>query len=95
MKRMIGALARRGPDGEGVELWPTAVLGRMLPRRAPWWRDRRRFRCRGRGGALPDSVTHSEVLYNFVKPPVHGWALRQHGDRTTAFAYAGIAPASR
>jgi hypothetical protein len=25
-------------------------------------------------GALPDSVTHSEVLHNFVKPPVHGWA---------------------
>jgi glycogen debranching enzyme len=28
-------------------------------------------------GALPDSVTHSEVLYNFVKPPIHGWALSQ------------------
>ena len=28
-------------------------------------------------GALPDSVTHSEILYNFVKPPIHGWALRQ------------------
>lgn len=26
-------------------------------------------------GALPDSVTHSEVLYNFVKPPIHGWAM--------------------
>jgi glycogen debranching enzyme len=26
-------------------------------------------------GALPDSITHSEVLRNFVKPPVHGWAL--------------------
>ncbi|WP_328843648.1 amylo-alpha-1,6-glucosidase [Streptomyces sp. NBC_00258] len=26
-------------------------------------------------GALPDSVTHSEVLFNFVKPPVHGWTL--------------------
>ena len=26
-------------------------------------------------GALPDSVTHSEVLYNFVKPPIHGWAF--------------------
>ena len=26
-------------------------------------------------GALPDSVTHSRVLYNFVKPPVHGWAF--------------------
>ncbi|ONI91870.1 glycogen debranching protein [Saccharothrix sp. ALI-22-I] len=28
-------------------------------------------------GALPDSVTHSEVLHNFVKPPIHGWALGQ------------------
>ncbi len=28
-------------------------------------------------GALPDSITHSEVLYNFVKPPIHGWALQQ------------------
>jgi len=27
-------------------------------------------------GALPDSVTHSEILHNFVKPPIHGWALR-------------------
>lgn len=26
-------------------------------------------------GALPDSVTHSEVLYNFVKPPIHGWVF--------------------
>ncbi|NUS77265.1 MAG: glycogen debranching protein [Streptomyces sp.] len=26
-------------------------------------------------GALPDSVTHSEVLHNFVKPPIHGWAF--------------------
>ncbi|MDG4818758.1 trehalase family glycosidase [Micromonospora sp. WMMD956] len=28
-------------------------------------------------GALPDSVTHSEVLHNYVKPPIHGWALRR------------------
>ncbi|MER5268987.1 glycogen debranching protein [Actinosynnema sp. NPDC002837] len=26
-------------------------------------------------GALPDSVTHAEVLHNFVKPPIHGWAV--------------------
>ncbi|MES4906064.1 MULTISPECIES: trehalase family glycosidase [unclassified Streptomyces] len=26
-------------------------------------------------GALPDSVCHSEILYNYVKPPIHGWAL--------------------
>lgn len=25
--RMIGTLARRGPDGEGIEVWKTAVLG--------------------------------------------------------------------
>ncbi|MER5198605.1 amylo-alpha-1,6-glucosidase [Streptomyces sp. NPDC002755] len=32
-------------------------------------------------GGLPDSVTHSEVLRNFVKPPVHGWALRRLRER--------------
>ncbi len=34
-------------------------------------------------GALPDSVTHSEVLYNYVKPPVHGWALSLLRQRLT------------
>lgn len=33
------------------------------------------FDHQDRTGALPDSVTHSEVLYNFVKPPIHGWAF--------------------
>lgn len=28
-------------------------------------------------GALPDSITQSEVLYNFVKPPIHGWAWQE------------------
>ncbi len=32
-------------------------------------------------GALPDSVTHSEVLHNFVKPPIHGWAFGLLRDR--------------
>ncbi|WP_333768348.1 amylo-alpha-1,6-glucosidase [Streptomyces sp. IBSBF 2435] len=32
-------------------------------------------------GALPDSLTHSEILYNFVKPPIHGWALRRLRER--------------
>src|SRR5262252_3603663 len=27
VRTMIEALARRGPDGEGLELWPSAVLG--------------------------------------------------------------------
>jgi hypothetical protein len=33
------------------------------------------FDHQDRTGALPDSVTHSEILFNFVKPPVHGWAF--------------------
>jgi glycogen debranching enzyme len=28
-------------------------------------------------GALPDSISHSEVLYNYVKPPIHGWTFEQ------------------
>jgi glycogen debranching enzyme len=32
-------------------------------------------------GGLPDSIAHSEVLYNFVKPPIHGWALHRLRDR--------------
>jgi len=32
-------------------------------------------------GAMPDSITHSEVLYNFVKPPIHGWALTRLRER--------------
>ena len=32
-------------------------------------------------GAPPDSVTHSEILYNYVKPPIHGWALQKLRER--------------
>ncbi|MEV8435892.1 trehalase family glycosidase [Actinosynnema sp. NPDC051121] len=32
-------------------------------------------------GALPDSITHSEVLHNFVKPPIHGWAVSRLRER--------------
>ncbi|GIE47015.1 hypothetical protein Ani05nite_05490 [Amorphoplanes nipponensis] len=52
-------------------------------------------------GALPDSVTHSEVLYNFVKPPIHGWALRRlraqapPSREQLADAYAGLAAWTR
>ena len=28
-------------------------------------------------GALPDSIGHSNLLWNFVKPPIHGWAFRR------------------
>lgn len=32
-------------------------------------------------GAPPDSITHSEILYNYVKPPIHGWALQKLRER--------------
>lgn len=42
-----------------------------------WHQFQLPFDHQDESGALPDSVTHSEVLYNFVKPPIHGWALGQ------------------
>ena len=52
------------------------ALAAGLPELA-WDQFRLPFDYQDTSGALPDSVTHSEVLYNFVKPPVHGWTLRQ------------------
>ncbi len=47
--------------------WPDLALDQfLLP-----------FDHQDASGALPDSVTHSEALYNYVKPPVHGWAFRR------------------
>jgi glycogen debranching enzyme len=43
--------------------------------RLAWDQYRLVFDHQDATGALPDSVTHSEVLYNFVKPPIHGWTL--------------------
>jgi hypothetical protein len=42
-----------------------------------WHQFQLPFDHQDRTGALPDSISHSEILYNYVKPPVHGWALRQ------------------
>ncbi|WP_030453897.1 amylo-alpha-1,6-glucosidase [Herbidospora cretacea] len=50
------------------------ALGEGLPELA-WHQFRLPFDHQDGAGALPDSVTHSEILYNFVKPPIHGWAL--------------------
>jgi hypothetical protein len=56
------------------------ALARGLPDLA-WDQFQIPFDHQDESGALPDSVTHSEVLYNFVKPPVHGWALRRLRER--------------
>ncbi|RKR86536.1 glycogen debranching enzyme [Micromonospora pisi] len=41
-----------------------------------WHQFQLPFDHQDEAGALPDSITHSEVLHNYVKPPIHGWALR-------------------
>ncbi|WP_226966641.1 amylo-alpha-1,6-glucosidase [Streptomyces phaeolivaceus] len=40
-----------------------------------WDRFSLPFDHQDESGALPGSVAHSEVLHNFVKPPIHGWAF--------------------
>ncbi|WP_349897639.1 amylo-alpha-1,6-glucosidase [Parafrigoribacterium soli] len=42
------------------------------------------FDLQDASGALPDSITHSEVLYNFVKPPIHGWAFTRIRERANS-----------
>ncbi|TDB82450.1 amylo-alpha-1,6-glucosidase [Micromonospora sp. KC721] len=53
------------------------------------------FEHQDTSGALPDSVTHSEVLYNFVKPPIHGWALRRLRQRIPTLARDELVEAYR
>ncbi|MEW2624576.1 trehalase family glycosidase [Streptomyces sp. NPDC048106] len=70
------------------------ALAPGLPELA-WDQFRLPFDHQDAAGALPDSVAHSEVLYNYVKPPVHGWALRRlretlprlpdHGELSTVY----------
>ena len=60
--------------------WDHCLNALALAEGAPdlaWDQYRLPFDHQDPSGALPDSVTHSEVLYNFVKPPIHGWALRR------------------
>jgi glycogen debranching enzyme len=49
-----------------------------------WHQYRLPFDHQDSSGALPDSVAHSEVLHNFVKPPIHGWTLRRLRERLPA-----------
>lgn len=55
-----------------------------------WDQFRLPFEHQDAAGALPDSITHSEVLYNFVKPPIHGWALRHLRQRIPALDRAEL-----
>ena len=69
-------------DGQGLELGSLLQRARRRtrgarPRDRPVARTVRSPGCLGRAARF---VTHSEVLYNFVKPPIHGWALARLRD---------------
>ena len=34
------------------------------------------FDCQDPTGLIPDSINDAEAVWNFCKPPIHGWALR-------------------
>jgi glycogen debranching enzyme len=66
------------------------ALADGLPELA-WHQFRIVFDHQDAAGALPDSITHSEVLYNFSKPPIHGWALAQLRRRLPALEETELA----
>jgi len=64
--------------------WDHCLNALALAEGAPdlaWHQYRLPFDHQDSSGALPDSLAHSEVLHNFVKPPIHGWALRRLRER--------------
>ena len=44
-------------------------------------------------GALPDYINDVESVWNFVKPPIHGWALRRLLERNPALGQERLAEA--
>jgi len=52
------------------------ALARLQP--APAWDQWAvLFDHQNEHGALPDCINDAEIVWNFTKPPVHGWALRE------------------
>lgn len=43
-------------------------------------------------GRLPDSITHSEILYDYTKPPIYGWTMYKLLDILASSAGSSTAP---
>ncbi|MFD0663106.1 MGH1-like glycoside hydrolase domain-containing protein [Thermocatellispora tengchongensis] len=71
------------------------ALADGLPELA-WDQFRLPFDHQDAAGALPDSVTHSEILYNFVKPPSTAgpWAECRRAARTRSIGSWSAGPPS-
>lgn len=44
-------------------------------------------------GALPDYINDIEIVWNFLKPPIHGWALKRMLERTDSITEDHLAEA--
>lgn len=74
--------------------WDHCFNAMALTRRHPlsaWDQLLLPFDGQDRSGALPDSSSDALRVWNFNKPPVHGWALRWMLERTDAVTPAMLA----
>jgi glycogen debranching enzyme len=73
--------------------WDHAFNAMALARQNPelaWDQLRVIFEHQDETGAFPDLVNDRDIVWNFVKPPIHGWALRWMLDRIPAPAPAEL-----
>lgn len=66
------------PSFNGIWSWDHCFNAIALSYRQPefaWEQFIAPFGYQNEDGALPDYVNDREAVYNFTKPPIHGWAL--------------------
>ncbi|WIB65965.1 trehalase family glycosidase [Curtobacterium sp. MCBD17_040] len=76
-------------DFNGVWSWDhsfTAIALSVSHPELAWDQLMIPFDHQTREGALPDYVKSGEIVWNFTKPPVHGWALRSMLQRSDAIS---------
>ncbi|NBD24017.1 amylo-alpha-1,6-glucosidase [Paenibacillus glycinis] len=77
------------PGFNGVWSWDhcfnAMALARLQPELA-WEQLVIPFDYQDEYGAIPDFVKNREIVWNYAKPPVHGWALLYMLERTEAIA---------
>ncbi len=65
---------------KSVWSWDHCFNAIALSRHAPepaWDQFMIMFDCQDPTGLLPDSINDVHVVWNYCKPPIHGWALRK------------------
>jgi putative isomerase len=82
------------PAFNGVWSWDHCFNAMALAGRRPqmaWDQLMVPFDHQDAYGALPDYVKDREMVWNFTKPPIHGWTLRRMLERTNAITTGQLA----